>query len=347
MTTVLESKSEMQISLPDSLKRWRDGGMWARGCAGIGAGVWTAVAIAARFGVARIGAIELMFLFAPLVIVPLGMELGRMMTASVAENQGNVFTRLAQPFGAAFAVVAMLLPPGRVAGLLACGWLLVCLLAGGNGVIDAVTWRSDAREGAHATFLFSLALLAARIDLVVGGLWLVASRLGMHPLGIQEPIGLLTAAHFHFAGFATAMIAAAMLQFSANQVHDRRLQWIAPVVIGMPYVVAIGFVVSAALKMVAAAIFSASVAALAVLLRRFGKRARQPEARILLQVAAGTVFAGMVLSSVYAVLDFRGSDVLTIPQMARTHGILNAVGFCMTALLGWVIEFDARSHEKA
>jgi hypothetical protein len=28
-------------------------------------------------------------------------------------------------------------------------------------------------------------------------------------------------------------------------------------------------------------------------------------------------------------------------------GILNAVGFCMTALLGWVIEFDARSNHKA
>ena len=341
MTTVLESKGEMQISLLHSLKRWRGDGTWARGCAGAGTGVWAAIAIAARFGMARIGAIELMFLFAPLVIVPLGMELGRVMTASVAENQGTVFTRSAQPFGAAFAVAALVLPPGRVAGLLACGWLAVCLLAGRNGVMDAVTWWSDARGGARATLLFSLAMLAARIDLVVGGLWLVASRMGMRPLGIQEPIGLLTAVHFHFAGFATAMIAAAMLRFSDGQVHERWLQRIVPVVIGMPYVVAVGFVGSAALKMVAAVIFSLSVAALAVLLRSLGKRAQQAEAKVLLQVAAGAVFAGMVLSSVYAVLDFRGSDVLTIPQMARTHGILNAVGFCMTALLGWMIEFNA------
>lgn len=345
MTTTLEEKTETEISLLHAVNRWSENGTWARGCAGVGVGVWAAIAMGARAGVVRIGAIELIFLFAPLVIVPLGMELTRVMTAVAAgENWGNVATRLGQPFGAVFAVMAMLLPPGRLAGVLACGWLAICLLAGGNGVIDALTWWSDAREGARATPLFSLALLASRMDLVVGGLWLVASRIGMRPLGIQEPIGLLTAVHFHFAGFATALIAAGMLRFDGQ---SRWLKWVVPVVIGMPYMVAVGFVVSAVLKMATAVIFSLSVAALAVLLRSFGKRAQQPEVQVLLQVAAGAVFAGMFLSSMYAVLDFLGSDVLTIPQMARTHGILNAVGFCMTALLGWVIEFDARSTEKA
>lgn len=58
MTTVLESQSGMQISLLHSLKRWSGDGTWSRGCAGIGAGVWAAIAIAARVGVVRIGAIE-------------------------------------------------------------------------------------------------------------------------------------------------------------------------------------------------------------------------------------------------------------------------------------------------
>jgi hypothetical protein len=46
----------------------------------------------------------------------------------------------------------------------------------------------------------------------------------------------------------------------------------------------------------------------------------------------------MVLSASYAVADYAGSEVLTIPQMARTHGILNAVGFCLAGLLGWLVE---------
>jgi YndJ-like protein len=343
MTTTLAEKNERLSSVGQLKKRFFDNDTWARACAGGGAAVWAALAIAARVGVARIGAVELIFLSGPLVIVPLGIQLARVMSLAAHEQRGGLdfVIGLAQPVGSACAVIALLLRPGRVAGLIACGWLGVCLLAGGIGVLDAATWWSDAREGARATLLSSLALLAARMDLIVGGSWLVASRLGMRPLGIQEPIGLLTAVHFHFAGFATAMIAAAMLRFEGSLAQERWLTWIVPFVIGMPYVVAIGFVVSAALKMVAAVIFSLSVAGLAVLLRSIGKRAQQPEARVLLQVGAGAVFAGMVLSSVYAVLNFRGSDVLTIPQMARTHGILNAVGFCMAALLGWVIEFDA------
>src|SRR5438477_12241171 len=52
---------------------------WAATCATAGAAVWAGIAVLARMGIARLGAIELLFLFAPLVIVPLGMELGRVL----------------------------------------------------------------------------------------------------------------------------------------------------------------------------------------------------------------------------------------------------------------------------
>jgi len=352
MTTTLEEREEKGIHRRVASRN--DSGIWGRGCATFGAVVWAGLAVAARVGVARIGAIELMFLFAPLVIVPLGMELERLLTsppfdtlraglpAQTARAKWSshlrLFARRAQPFAAAFAVIAMLLPPGLAAGLLACSWLGICLFAGGTAVIDSATFWSDAGGGARATL--TLATVIARFDLVVGGSWLVASRLGMRPLGIQEPIGLLTAVHFHFAGFATAIIAAAMLRFAEGRAQERLLKWLVPFVVGMPYVVATGFVISPALKMVAATGFSISVAALAIILQGCGRRAEQRTARILLQIAATAVFAGMVLSSAYAIADFRGSDVLPIPQMARTHGVLNAVGFCMTGLLGWIVEFE-------
>jgi len=106
----------------------------------------------------------------------------------------------------------------------------------------------------------------------------------------------------------------------------------------MPFVVAVGFVISPGLKMGAAILFSASVAGLAIALRSCGSEAEDTTARMLLQVAAGAIFAGMVLSASYAVADYLGSEVLTIPQMARTHGVLNAVGFCLPGLLGWIVE---------
>ena len=331
MKTTLEQRSEASLEV-------RAGGTdsWACVCATAGAVVWGGVAVLARLGIARVGAIELMFLFAPLVIVPLGMELGRMVGGG--DRLQDIARRL-QPLGAGLAVIAMMLPPGRNAGLFALGWMAVCVLMAGAGMlsIGQALW-GDAREGARATFV-DAALAVARIDLAVGGAWLVASRLGMRPMGIQEPIGLLTAVHFHFAGFATATIAAATLHFA-----ERR--WLKPVVamvLGMPFAVAAGFVISPGLKMGAALLFSASVAGLAIFVRAGGRRVKDATARVLLQVAAGAVFAGMVLSGTYAVADFFGSDVLTIPQMARTHGILNAVGFCLPGMLGWVVEYSGRA----
>ena len=335
--TTVQISREKQIprSLPP-LSRLRmgqnDNGSWARGWATAGAAVWAGMAVLARMGVARVGALELLFLFAPLVIVPLGMELG----SGIGGGWCEELARRLQPAGAALAVVAICLAPGPRAAIVSAGWMVICLLMAGGGVVSLVRtlWR-DASGGARAT---SIAICIARIDLAVGGAWLVASRLGMRPMGIQGPIGLLTAVHFHFAGFATATIAARTLQFAERRGEYRWLKPVVGLVAGLPIVVAVGFVVSPAVKMVAAILFSASVAGLAIAVRACGREAENATARVLLEVAAGSVFASMVLSAAYAVADFAGSDVLTIPQMARTHGILNAVGFCLLGILGWLVE---------
>jgi len=319
----------------------------AQVAATVGAAVWAGIAVAAHMGVARIGAIELMFLFGPLVILPLGMELGRTIGGTGRLEQWG--QRL-QPAGAAFAVVALCLPPGKRAGALALGWMLVCYLIAGAGVLDLITPWADAGGSARATYTATLRatslptfiVAVGRIDLAVGGAWLVASRLGIRPMGIQEPIGLLTAVHFHFAGFATATIAAATLQAAEKNGGEQKwLRRLCYLVAGMPIAVAAGFVISPVLKMGAAILFSACVAGLAIFVRTNGSRAKNGTARILLQLAAGAIFAGMVLSGAYAVADFAGSEALTIPQMARTHGILNAVGFCLTGLLGWIVETNS------
>ena len=308
---------------------------WAQTCAGLGATAWTALAILARAGIAPIGAIELIFLFAPLVIVPLGLELVRVIGAS---GPIHAVARRMQPYAAVLTIIALWLPPGKLAATFASGWMLVCGLIALAGVNDLFSPKS--REHARLS-TFRFAINVARIDLAVGGAWLIASRLGLRPMGIQEPIGLLTVVHFHFAGFATALIAAAALRFSDSR--SRWLRTITLLVVLMPYVIAVGFVTSPQLKMSAAVVFSLSVAALAIAVRSLGSRAQSTTARILLQIAPACVFAGMVLSAVFAIADFRGSDVLPIPQMARTHGLLNAVGFCMCGLLGWLIEFSAPS----
>jgi hypothetical protein len=316
-------------------------GSWAQMCAVLGAVIWAGVAVLARIGAAPIGAIELMFLFAPLVIVPLGMQLARVIGGDTPLTR---FARRIQPFAATLAVAALWLPPGRPAGALACVWMVVCLSMTIAAIIDLSSLAKSQPDSSNRSTMQRITIAVAQVDLSVGGAWLMASRLGLRPMGIQEPIGLLTAVHFHYAGFATAMIAAAMLQFAAQRQEYRWLHWLVAVVIGMPFIVALGFVISPQLKLGAAAAFSAAVAGLAVVLRSCTKRLESGTARVLFHVASVTVFAGMVLSTAYAVADFRGSDVLPIPQMARTHGILNAVGFCLPALLGWLVENDVTSQ---
>jgi hypothetical protein len=337
---------------------------WAAGWATAGAAAWAGLAVLARMGIARIGVIELMFLFAPLVIVPLGMELGRV--SGFGSGIGRALAAMAQtwqPLGAVLAVVAVCLPPGGRAGLAAVGWMAICgLMATAGGVeLGALILASGAgienrtgeapvatRVVVAPTIPAKIAGCVARVDLAVGGAWLVTSRLGWRPMGIQEPIGLLTAVHFHFAGFATAMIAGATLQFVGARfagcgVLLRWLRGVAVLVIAMPFVVAGGFVISPALKMVAAVVFSAGVFALAGFVWMCSARVGDGTARLLLRAAAGAVFVGMALSGTYAVADFVKSDLLPIPRMASTHGVLNAVGFCLCGLLGWLVDRNAKT----
>ena len=328
MKTSFEVRGEKQIP-----HRNDKADLWAAVSSIAGAAAWVGLAVLARMEIARVGAIELLFLFAPLVVVPLGMELLRGMAVTGALDE---MARRLQPFGAVLAVVAIWLPPGRKAGLFALGWLVVCGLMAGSGLGELVrALCSDADRSARAT---SIVMAIARMDLAVGGAWLVASRLGMRPMGIQEPIGLLTAVHFHFAGFATAIIGAATLRFAEKSAPHKWLRRLVLMVALLPVVVAAGFVISPAVKVGAAVLFSMSVAVLAIAVRAHGRRAHEATARILLQVAAAAIFMGMVLSGAYAVADYMGSDALTIPEMARTHGILNAVGFCLAGLLGWLVE---------
>jgi YndJ-like protein len=301
----------------------------------VGAAAWAALAVLARMGIFRAGAMELLFLFAPLVIVPLGMELGRVSGGAVRGTARRLeeAAQSLQPLGAALAIVAVWLPPGKWAGLVAAGWMVVCGLAALGGMLELR--RSFADRSVRAT---RFGANVGGVDLAVGGAWLVASRLGWQPMGIQEPIGLLTAVHFHFAGFATATIAATTLRYVERWGERRWLRRLVIVVAILPFLVAAGFVVSPVLKMAAAAVFSGSVAVLAGFMWRCAGRMQDGTGRAFLRIASGCVWAAMALSVAYAVSDFLKSDFLTIPRMASTHGVLNAAGFCLLGLLGWLLE---------
>jgi len=154
-----------------------------------GAAVWATVASLAGLHRIRIGIIELLFLFAPLVIVPLGTELARVLEF-LPETPISFLMSVFQWFAAIAVCASLWIPPGRTAAILSLLWLVACVLRMCSRVIK----RPRAPDS-----LLSFLLDVAHFDLVLGASWFVVSRAGWRPMGFQEPIVLLTAAHFHYS----------------------------------------------------------------------------------------------------------------------------------------------------
>ena len=305
---------------------------WERASAVGGALVWALLAGLAGAGKAPLGVIELLFLFAPLVVVPLGLALGRMVSPLEYQSM-ETLALWWQPVAAGLVIGSFCLTPGWVAALFAVPWLLLC------GVIALTAALTLLRQKNKS--LVTWAVNVGKIDLAVGCSWLVASRLGLRPLGIQEPIILLTTVHFHYTGFATALLATALLAHAGrNGARLRFLKTTIVLVIFTPFVVAMGFVCSATLKMVAAVVLSASVAALAGLQFWLSRNLTTRTARTYIRLSASCVFAGMALAITYAIGDWLKQDWLLIPRMASTHGVLNGLGFSLLGLLGWLMQLS-------
>jgi len=302
----------------------------------IGAALWASVVLLAGLRRAPFGVIELLLLFAVLVIVPLGFNLVQIRSSGGGENR--VRTLLWLEVSAALAVMVSLWQrPGAVAAVLTVPWFVL-------GVYVALTgaWTFYRRE---TKSLADLAVSVAGVDLAFAGGWLVVSRAGLHPMGFQEPIVLLTAVHFHYSGFAVALVVAAALPVREDRaIRFAILTPIAGLVLFLPFLLAAGFVTSPALRMVAALGLAVSVPALAGCLFWMCRTFYAPAARVYMRLAAVAAWIAMCLAGVYAVTDYTGRAFMTMPGMASTHGVLNGLGFVLCSMLAFSIEGKTRDR---
>jgi len=296
-----------------------------------GAVVWAAIAVFVGLRRAPLGVTELLFLFAVLVVVPLGFELAR------AENGGSVGTHVVtvfQPLAALAVVTSFWQRPGLVGAVLSVPWFVLGVLVAARGVWNF--YRNPKRS------LADLAVSVAGVDLAFAGGWLVVSRAGLCPMGFQEPMVLLTAVHFHYSGFAVATISAAALrECERRSVGIGVLPAIVWLVLFLPFVLAAGFVIAPVLRVVGAVGLALSVPALALYLFSIAKTLKLPVARIYLRTGAAAAWIAMGLAGAYAVTDYVGRAFLTMPGMASTHGVLNGIGFVLFSMLAFVMEESA------
>jgi len=303
-----------------------------------GGAVWSVLGIAARAGKVDLNWIELLFLFTPLVIVPLGLELTSRMEVGAVVSIPERAARAVQIPAAALAVAAFFCAPGHLAAGLACGWLAFCGLLAVGGVMRLAKSAYKRFDSACAAIAF--------IYISVGGAWFVASRFGLTPIGFQEPIVLLTAVHFHYAGFAAPLLArstgrALSPRFNGGA-SSTLFRGILTLVLLGPGFLAAGFVIGPRVKLLAAIILAAAEIGLAISLLFTLRNIQSVAAKLLISISALSVIFSMAMAGLWAIGEYPLQPFVHLAEMARLHGTANAFGFTLCGLLGWNIASAGR-----
>lgn len=306
-----------------------------------GSAVWVLLAILHTARIMDLGVVPLAVLLAPLVVVPLGVMLSRRI---LTEKVGAVRSTTEAGgilIGAILAAASFALPKGVASAALAAVWLAV---VGGISLSELpIIWRSETHLVERICFG------AAFLYLPVGAAWLVASRFGISPIGFKEPLVLLTAAHFHFSGFAAPLLVGiGWRSLGSSRARLRRVY--AALAMGAaagPALVATGFVISPAFKAGAAFIFAVCLAGCSILTMLAFATIRSAAAKLLLSISAASILAGMALACVYALGDLAGRNWIGIPRMAELHGLTNSFGYVLCGMLGWLAALEDPQDERS
>ncbi|KQU70564.1 YndJ family protein [Phycicoccus sp. Root101] len=252
-----------------------------------------------------------------LVIVPLGLRL-----LPVA---GTLALARAYPVFAVPGVVALWLPRGvlstTLAGWYGVGTLLLALLGVRHG------WNCLSRRtlrGADA------AAVTALVCPAIAAFALVSERASTEVFGFSLKILALTVPHFHFAGFAAALVAHLVATTHPSPVTTAAA-WSVP---SGTLVVLLGYFVNDEVELLGAVILTAGMWLVGWTLWTRGRAGtRDSRTRLLLGVSAVTLVLTMLLALDWAL----GHVVDAVPHlpiewMAWTHGLANAVGFALCAL---------------
>jgi hypothetical protein len=297
----------------------------------IGGAVWVGLAAASRLHWVALNAIELLFILGPLVVVPLGLVLCARF--SPAESMGlpiRIARKLQLP-ASLCAGASFWLAPGIVATILATPWFVFGCFIGLEGLLAVIRGEFKMRKAA--------CMIVSYMYLPIGCVWLAASRLGLTPMNFQEPIVLLTAVHFHFAGFAAPLLACAVgTTIEKSSIERLRIfKVVAAGVLAGPGLLAAGFVIGPGIKMSMALLVACSEIGLALFFLGEVRAMRPRLAQLFVTISAASVLFAMILAGVWAIGEFPLQPFVHLDEMARFHGTASAFGFILCGLVGWTL----------
>jgi hypothetical protein len=248
-----------------------------------------------------------------LVVVPGGLRLMGLETA-----------RRIWFFGAVAGAVSLWLPRGAVAAGLATIYLL------GAGVLCA--YAIGVVKRAKRAVIAQAAVVTALVSPAVAGSALVAERAGYELFGFETGVLALTVAHFHFAGFAAALIAGLHRLISPGW-------WAEVAALTVPagtLVVLAGYFTGEFVELAGAVVLTAGMWIVGWLSWRHARNGGHDRLTRVLLGVSGVVLAGsMVLAVSWALGEATGIPHPGLGWMAATHGVANALGFAVCGVVGW------------
>ncbi|MEI5034296.1 YndJ family protein [Streptomyces sp. S1A(2023)] len=251
-----------------------------------------------------------------LVVVPAGLRL--------TERRELDRIRRLWPLFAVPGAVALWLPRSTAATALACCYALGAVLLALHAPRRAVRGRDLDPAG--------IALLTALVTPAVAAVALVAERSGHELFGFDLGILALTVPHFHFAGFAAALIAGLVCRVSDGPAG----RFAALSVPLGTLLVLVGYFIGDWAELAGALVLTAGMWTVGLLTWRLGRAGgRDRTTRLLLLASAAVLVATMLLALSWALGEATGLPHPTLTWMAATHGLGNALGFALCSLLAW------------
>jgi hypothetical protein len=213
--------------------------------------------------------------------------------------------------------IGLIAPRGIGAAILTVPWCIVAAAV----ARDVVRSRRRPRACLDCVVVFaSVGFLA------VGAGWATIAALGADPVHVSDVIVILTAAHFHYAGFAFGAIAARTRRDRPGPPIDASvLLWLA----GVPAVALT--IATHSTNPTGPLLLSGGGIGVGTALLGAARDHRSGG----LAVAGTSILAGIALAAGYALAMRFGFPWLTIDAMERTHGVLNAIGFATVGTVAW------------
>jgi len=297
--------------------------------AAAGSLLWLILLAGVLLGSFHLSIFDLLFLLAPLVVVPLALSLLPATQVSPLSRMNRSVIRYFLPSGAVLTAGSFFVRDGRAAGALVCVWLIVAM----SLALDGLERLIRTRLWSFPEFCFAIGEGYA----LVGALWLLASRLGMQPVGFHEPIVLLTAVHFHYAGLMTAVLAGLVVSDARAIRSSLALRVSLSCAELGPGLLGLAFLVGPKLKLAAVGLILIGECGVALGTFRIGLASASGIGGRMLILGSACVILGMALAGIWATGEYPLHAFVNLEQMARYHGVLNSVGFGLFSLVGWTL----------